>query len=559
MEKETFSQKKADMICRAAAIAALAALALSLASILMLAPRALPAYDDFVYGAPIHYTLEAHKGFFDVVRAIWDTVCYTYMDWQGTFSSVLLFSVQPGAFSDDLYGLTACVMLAAVIAPVFLALGTVPGMDRWGRLFLGGVIAFYTVQYLPSPAEGYYWWNGACHYLAFWSLAVFSVVWQIRLNRTEPGSAGFYRRAVFGCFLSFFVGGGNYCTALVLPVVLLGLTGWLLLRRRPRATVTANGLCALFALLGLLINAAAPGNAVRQAGFEKLTPIAAILSSFSHAGEALLHMLDWKLAGALILCTAVFLYAMRKSNCQFSWPPVVLLGSFCLLAALYTPPLYALGSSGMDSRLRNLFWCASVFFVFGNAFYLAGWAARKLDLFRRKNARRAIVVTFAAGALLFSAAVLTQFRSSNAYQAYHDLRNPELENYTRERSERNAVYEDKSVISPRFVPLAAALDSFVCTRIVTWTSDLLVDGVPADLLSYRGRGGAVNYVELRAALDFFHAPGAAAPSDFPVCYHFRGGDYVPLRQLCDLLGYRIDYDPYCDTMLITTAGQEPAR
>ena len=552
MEKETLSQGKADMICRAAAIAALAALVLSLVSILMLAPYAAPALDDFIYGTPVHFTLEAHKGFFDVLRAIWDNVCYTYMDWQGTFSSVLLFSVQPGAFSDGLYGLTAYVMLAAVIAPVFLALGAVRGMDRWGRLFLGAVIAFFTVQYFPSPAQGYYWWNGACHYLVFWSLAVFSAVWQIRLNRTEPGDARFYGRAAFGCFLSFFVGGGNYCTALVLPVVLLGLTGWLLLKRRPRATAAANGLCTLFALLGLLISAAAPGNAVRQAGFEKLTPIAAILSSFSHAGETLLHMLDWKLAGALILCMAVFLYAMRKSDYQFSWPPAVLLGSFCLLAALYTPPLYAMGDGGMESRLYNLFWCASVFFVFGNAFYLAGWAARKLDLFRQKNAPRAIGVMFAAGALLFSAAVLTQFRSSNAYLAYYDLRSPALENYTREIAERNAVYQDKSILPPRFTPLSDPPKSFLTCGMMTWASDLLIDGVPAQLTLYHGRGGEVTYVELGYALDFFHVPGAVGPSDFPVCFHIGGGDYVSLRQLCDLLGYRISYIADRDTILIAT-------
>ena len=342
-------------------------------------------------------------------------------------------------------------------------------------------------------------------------------------------------------------------------MVLFCLTGLLLLERRPRLVIAANFLCAFFALLGLLISVAAPGNAVRQSAYETLAPAAAIMQSFSHAWQALLHMVDGKLIGALILCTAVFLYSTRKSDYRFAWPPVVLLGSFCMLAALYTPPLYAVGSRYLDLRMYNLFWCASVFFVFGSVFYLAGWAARKLDLFHRKNARRILGAAFAAGALLFSSAVLLQFRSSNAYQAYYDLRNPALESYTRERSERTAVYEDKSVISPRFTPLTAALKSFHCTQIVTWDSDLLIDGVPSGLPIYRGRSGELNYVELRAALDFFQVPGAADISDFSVYFRVGGRNYVPLSEVCDLLGYPIEYLYDRDTILLTTADQEPAR
>lgn len=553
MEKENSSQGKEAVICKALAIAALAALALSLVSILMLAPYAAPAADDFSYGAPVHFTIAAHKGFFAVLRAIWDNVCYTYMDWQGTFSSVVLFSIQPAAFPDGSYGLTAYAVLAAVIAPVFLALWAVPGMDRWGKLFLGGVIAFFTVQYLPSPAQGFYWWNGAAHYLAFWFLSVLTAAGQIRLTRTDPKSARFYAGTALGCLLGFFVGGGNYCTALVLPAALFVLSGWLLLKRRPRPLIAANVLCALSALLGLFISVIAPGNAVRQADYAKLAPFNAILRSFSLAGQSLADMLDGKLIGALVLCTAAFLYSIRNSGYQFPWPPAVLLASFCLLAALYTPPLYAMGGSGLEPRLQNLFWCAAVFFVFGNVFYLAGWAARRLGLFQRENARVILGICFAAGAILFSAAVLTQFRSSNAYRAYRDLRDPALESYTREHEERNAVFEDKSVISPRFTPLSPAPDSFLPANITTWASDLLIDGVPADLKLYRGRGCNITYVELAYALDFFNAPGAADVSDFSVCYHMAGGDYVPIRQLCNLLGFQIDYITNCDTILITTA------
>ena len=146
-------RKEVRALLRAATAFTLAMLVLSLVPILMLAPYAHPAVDDFVYGTPVYYTLQAGKGFFDVLGSIWENVRYTYLDWQGTFSSIVLFSLEPGAFSEGAYGVTTYVVLTVVILPIFLALGTVRGMDRGGTLFLGGVIALFTVQYLPSPAQ----------------------------------------------------------------------------------------------------------------------------------------------------------------------------------------------------------------------------------------------------------------------------------------------------------------------------------------------------------------------------------------------------------------------
>ena len=310
---KTISAKK-QIICKAAALFALAALVLSLVSILMLAPYAAPAQDDFVYGTPIHFTLKAGGGFFDVVSAVWENIRFTYMAWQGTFASVALFSLEPGAFSDQAYFLTTYAVLAIIIAPAFLTLGAIHGIDRWGKVFLGCVIAFFSVQYLPSPAQGYYWWNGAAHYLAFWFLGILTMTRQIKLSRKKPGTVRFYAEAVFLGFLGFCVGGGNYCTALVFPILSLLFTGFCALKRRPRPVITVNCLIVLFSLAGFLISILAPGNAVRQAGFDKLSPVGAIAMSFSYAAQTLLATLDAKLVGALVLCVPVFLYSVRKTD-----------------------------------------------------------------------------------------------------------------------------------------------------------------------------------------------------------------------------------------------------
>lgn len=523
---------------------AVVALAASLIPILLLAPFARAALDDFVYGTPVHFTLAAGGGLWGVVTAVWENVVYTYQDWQGTYSSVALFSLEPGAFAPELYGLTTPVMLAAVLCPIFLALRAVPGLSGRGRLLLGSALGLLSVQYLPDPGQGLYWWNGAAHYLVFWCFGVISVVWQIKLIAAPERR--FWIRAAAGCALAFWVGGGNFCTALVLPVV-CGLTAfWCQYRRKPRRTVAAGCAMALAGLLGLAISVAAPGNAVRQAGFVPMPPLAAIGRSFVYAARTLAGLVSWPAAGALVFCVGVFCAAWdeKKAPRPRLHPLVAAAVSFCCFAALYTPPLYAMGGvRALEGRLENLFWLAAVFLIFGNALYAAAWGIGRI--------KAPAPVAAAGGAVLLLAVCLT-FSQTNAGRAWADLNSPALDTYLAERTQRARVGEDMTGLMPRFQPLTAAPDSFFQTRVVTWRSDLLVDGAPIPLETYHGRGGEVTYVELSHALAAFGRPGAFAPQDFDRVFTVRGGSYVSLRAVCDALGFRVAYDGPADTITITT-------
>jgi len=548
-------EKHIPNIIKYAALFCLTALVLSLIPLLLLAPYAAPVLDDFIYGTPIHFTLEAGKGFPSVLSAVWENIVYTYMDWQGTFSSVILFSLEPGAFSESAYGLTAWVYIAAIIASVFLALGTVRGLGLWPRLFIGGVVSFLAVQYLPSTAQWIYWWNGASHYLAFWTLSVLAVFWQTRLSRRDGTGKSFYCSLVFGCILSFLVGGGNYCTALVFPLVSACLAAYAFWAKRPKPVLSGNILMLLMAVIGLAVSILAPGNAVRQAAFEKLSPISAVVLSFKQAGTDLFSMLDLKLLGAVMLCIPVFLYASKDSVYSFRLPLLILAGSFCAYAALYTPPLYAMGGTEpLEMRIQNLMYIAALFLIFGNAFYLSGWLSRRIGLFEKKHILPILAAILALGGVIFAASVLTQYRDSNAYRAYADLRSPLPETYSQDRAERRRIFADKSIQPPRFQPLSDPPQSFYQARMVTWCSDLLLDGVPVDMDLYHGRGGEVTYVGLDYALDFFGVPGKLGLTDFSRSFHVRGTDYVSLRELCDLLDIGITYISEIDTVMLETKG-----
>ena len=536
---------------RGMAAAALTVLGVSLVTLLLLGRYCAPSADDFGYGAPVHFALEAGLGLHGALAAIWENLRYTYQNWQGTFASILLFSIQPGAFAWNAYPLTVLVMLAAMILPVFLTLGTLYTESRAWTVLLGSIISLISVQYLPSPAEGIFWWNGAAHYLAFWFLGVSMSLCQLRLERWKCRGALFGLCLFLVCAGSFFVGGGNYSTALVFVLVSAAFTVFALVRHIPRHLAAANFLMTLSATAGLAVSMVAPGNAVRQAGLEQLSPFTAILRSFQQAGQDIAAMTDETVLAGLLLTIPLFLLSIRGSGYRFRLPLLVLGGSFCAFAALYTPPLYAMGVSAVP-RMENLFWLAYVFLVFGNGFYLAGWLSCRFLAERSGKEHRILSMLAGVGGVALLVVLCCQMEKSNAYLAYHDLHSPELRDYLQERESRLALSKDHVTPSPRFTAICDYPACFPVSQMLTWTSDVLVDGIPADLPCYHACGGEVTYVGLERALSFFHSDKLLDSTDFSAVFQIGGELCVPLREFCNLLGYTVTYDVTSDTISIAT-------
>lgn len=514
-----------------------------------------PLVDDFGYGAPVYYAIRGGLGLPGFFSALWENICYTYENWQGTFASILLFSVQPAVFSAGLYWVTPFVMLTLALAPGFLALWAVRGMEGWGRLAIGGLAAALAVEYLPSPGQGIYWWNGGAHYIAFWFLAVLTFVLQLRLSRRSPKGRGFWSLAALCWCLAFLVGGGNYSTALVFPLCAAALTVYYgAYDRRSRRVVAVNALTALAGAVGLFISMAAPGNAVRGAlKFTSMPAADAILGSFRCAAADLWRWLNWPVAAALIVGTAVFLLTTRNSGYRYPLPGLVVAGGFCAYAALYAPALYAMGVEWAPPRMENLLWLAAQLLMFGSAFYLAGWAARRYRLFDRPAAPRALSAVGAGGALVLALTLALSFGQTNAAMVMADLRGGVMEEYRQARQTRLAIWADKAAPPPRFSGLEdiPTPESFMPTAMLTWGPDVLVDGVPAELACNRICGGEVNFVPLSGAMAYFGVEEPWPEGDFPITISMGGETWVPIRAVTDRLGYQVSYSP-TDTITIQT-------
>ena len=143
----------------------LALLAASLIPILLLGRYDWPSADDYSYALRTHEAIV--QGQCPLTASLKHIAEY-YKGWQGTFSAILLMTFTPLAVSPFLYWLTPVVMLAS------LCLGTFKLSDTLARRALGGTwrqtvflavpILLLSIQFVASPKDTFYWWNGAVYY-----------------------------------------------------------------------------------------------------------------------------------------------------------------------------------------------------------------------------------------------------------------------------------------------------------------------------------------------------------------------------------------------------------
>ena len=100
-------------------------LLLSLIPIIVSSFYSHPLADDFGYSAKVNRVVSNGGGLFDILSAGFQKVKETYMGWQGTYSAVFIFSIQPAAFSENIYFLTTFVMIGSLILSTFIFVNTV--------------------------------------------------------------------------------------------------------------------------------------------------------------------------------------------------------------------------------------------------------------------------------------------------------------------------------------------------------------------------------------------------------------------------------------------------
>src|SRR5699024_5170576 len=150
-------------------------------------------------------------------------------------------------------------------------------------VFLAVPILLLSIQFVISPKDTFYWWNGAVYYTFTYGISLLLVERRVALK------LGATHRQVLGAGIAGSAAprrvGGSTCVSALLSSPLCGLfLLWFLWKDRKKflpALLPTAVLCA-----GFLISVVAPGNQVRQATVAPpIGPVDAVIESILKAGK----------------------------------------------------------------------------------------------------------------------------------------------------------------------------------------------------------------------------------------------------------------------------------
>lgn len=444
------------------AVCAAILFAVSVLPLLLLGRYNVMCIDDYDYGRRIHDIWVATGSFSRAVSEAVAQMKELYMHQQGTYVSCVLMGLCPMNFRYETAFLVPIVMIGMFALSTFVLgrqiLEKWLGSDKYRASLVMFLLLFMFYQVMEAPFEGIYWYNGATHYIL-----MESVLFLILTFMSETVMGNRKKLAAFLCLLAsvggVFVGGGNLVTGLQTEILLVFLLCFTFVTRRERI------LYVLFPFLtftaGFLCNILAPGNTVKTNTLEAsagtalgYSAIPAVCLSFYFAAAFIIEWTNLFVVLVWLALLPVFWKIAKQSDKSFTHPVLVTLGAFCIVAAMFTPTLFALGSAGL-ARVDNIIQMVYYLCLFFVTIYWFGWSRRQnsLGAFLESTENFMTVIC-----MLLVLAVWIFTADKNTYTSVSALRSlvkGDAKIYYAEAMERHALYVNETMTDVVVEPFSA--------------------------------------------------------------------------------------------------------
>lgn len=445
MKKDFFCFSTKKMIILGAVITAI-----SLLPLLILGFYNVMCYDDYIFGKVVHETWITTGNFRQTIVSAARQANSRYMGWQGCWIVTFLTGIYPANYEYTFSWLVPFLNIFLFV-PAIYAVGKqlftkwLGGAGRESKVVVIAII-FLFYQVMDSPFEGLYWYNGFTAYTfpqAFCFLGIASATRLLFENKKNK------RRlwSVISAVCMVLAVSGNYITALQMMIIIAFLTVYSVCT--DKSVIRYWVFPCAGGTVSFLISALAPGNMVRATtgGYTSYGAIKSILYSFYYA---LLYAIDWTPAIVILLWIAlipVFLKIARGSEKRFKHPLLASAGAYCILAAMYTPSLFAMGEVGMP-RTNNIIQIVYYLELAAVTIYWLGWLLQRGKIptevsgQNEKNANRFTTVMLLV--ILFICCFTMNKNTYHSISAARSLVNGDARIFYNESMERYAAYLDES-------------------------------------------------------------------------------------------------------------------
>ena len=425
------------------AVLALVILAVSLIPVFAVAGADRAAGDDWAFGKLTHWAwIETHSCW-NVFLAACEHVKNIYFSWQGTWFSVFLFTFQPEVFSHNAYWIVPYIMVFLLVTSLsfvlYQLLVRTMHMSVWDYLLMDAILLSVCIHFVPNKSPAIFWYNGAVHYTVALALALFSIGYALRYGQTLR------KRNLAGCSIAMaLLGGMNYLAAFfaLLLVILIIISFY----KKTKKIVWLT-LPAALEMIGLLISALAPGNAVRGGEGYAVTiggMLWAIGESFRQGCLGIVqYVKEYPIVMAAMLVTAIILWdilqeLVEKEKLHFPLPGVMIFYFFGTYCAVYWPAAFVGDLSDVSDGVPNTYYWAFVLMLFCSMVYGLGWLAEKREMRYREGKQNRAYILYLAGlavALLIVAVNYRNVKESTFYMSYHLIKTGQAQDYKERMAE----------------------------------------------------------------------------------------------------------------------------
>lgn len=381
--------------------------------------------------------------------------------WQGQYFanwSIMTFLALGGA--ENYFFVTLITLIPLLLADYILAYVIL--RKGFGATLPQLCIAVFPVMifHLSVPAslvEAFYWLSGAVTYTTVYAISLVSIALLVNLLHIE-GKKRQIASYIIILIMSVCMGGGNFVTGLFMFLVFFLFTVYAFVsKNRQRVFYLVNLLT--FATT-FLLTAFSPGATNRRIENAE-AQVPAIKAIYLSLFEAAKYIGTWSMPFVILLAGALiplFWKIIKKRNYRFPFPILVLLFSFGMYAAQFTPNQYALGILGAY-RVQNIYRFQLIFLLLGNEFYILGYLHRRFPLLKLpfvEKVKKIPFITVIYGALAVCAVFVCMYHytgdTMSSISAYKSLRDGNAETYYQEYQERLAVLEDDTIKDVVFAP-----------------------------------------------------------------------------------------------------------
>ncbi len=305
--------------------------------------------DDLHYGAGLRQVFREGGGFGEAVASILSQVRGAYDSWQGTWSSIVLFCLEPSVWGEKVYHIVPWLALLFLLGGTGVLLyellvrqAGLPKAFFWITFF---VIGFGSVQYMPYLRGGIFWYTSVAHYVFPYGVGLCCIAGAIRWIRGQRSSPCILAGLILGMT---YLGGAGYP-----PLALTGAAVFFILlagcrekQSRKRSMLLLMPL--LLEAIGFIISAKAPGNVVRGGSDFGLHGSRILYTLAQSALQSITGTVQFMVGAPLLVLLLLFIVlltwkaaGLKRYERSFSHPVLMTMVCWILLCATYAPGIYA--------------------------------------------------------------------------------------------------------------------------------------------------------------------------------------------------------------------------